>query len=513
LRILFLLIITFNLLFSQDNCRDDLFSFNITQSNNNVKILDIIENLAYECKFSVKINDKQTKKLLKNKFYLVNIDSYTLDNMFDFLFTQNNMFYDYDKNKKILTISYIQTHSFVIDYVNLSEHTTESVKTITVGAASGTQSSGSSSSSSSSSSGGSSGGSNSSGNSDNTTITTKSQFQFWNKLGQEIDDILSRDNDVRIKSKSIINREAGVITITGTQNQISRISTYLKKIRQRLHKQVMLETKIFELTYAKSDSTGVDWSKFDLSLSGDVGKMWGDNSGSTQKSFAYDFSMNGLIDFLNKYGKINVLSTPKILTLNNQPAIINIGEQFNYRYQSGSLNTANATTSATNTYEMNSVFVGLTLNIVPEITDNDYVILRVNPVVSEKIDTETTLASDNGDVYDSEGVRIMPPDIRIKQLSSIVKAKDGNRVIVGGLISTIKKTTNNDIPLLGDIPGVGWLFKNKSHSKYKTELIIVITPKIIKDVSFPSLDSVEKQLNKAITIESIEKQLNGLENE
>ncbi len=205
--------------------------------------------------------------------------------------------------------------------------------------------------------------------------------------------------------------------------------------------------------------------------------------------------MNGLMNFLNKYGKVNVLSTPKILTLNNQPAVINIGEQFNYRYQSGSLDTANATSSTTNTYEMNSVFVGLTLNIVPEITDDGYIILKVNPVVSEKLDPDGTLQSGNGDVYDSQGVRIMPPDIRIKQLSSIIKAKDGNRIVVGGLISTITKNSDNKIPLLGDIPGVGWLFKNKSKSKYKTELIIVITPTIIKENDFPSIDSVEKLMN------------------
>ena len=515
MKLIIFFLLTLNILYANSNCNDNMFSFDITQSNSKVKILDIVENLAHECMFSVKVNDQKSQQLLRKNFYLVHINNYTLENMFDFLFTQNNMFYEYDKNKKMLTISYIQTHSFVIDYVNLSEHTTESVKTITVGAASSTQSSNSgtsSSTSTSSSEGTSSASSGGTGNSDNTTVTTRSEFTFWDKLAQEIDDILSRDNDLKIYSKSIINREAGVITITGTQKQIKRINEYLQKIKVRLHKQVMLETKLLELTYAKSDSIGVDWSKFNLSLKGDFGGSWGDGA-STQTSFTYDFSMDGLVDFLNIYGKINVLSTPKILTLNNQPAVINIGEQFNYRYQSGSLTTASTSSSATNTYVMDSVFVGLTLNIVPEITDNGFIILKINPVVSEKIDTDSTLASDSSDVFDSDGVRIMPPDIRIKQLSSIVKAKDGNRVVVGGLISTVNKTTDNNIPLLSSIPGVGWLFKSKSKSKYKTELIIVITPRIVKDNSFPSIDTVEKQLNKSLTIEDIEYQLNGEENE
>jgi len=500
MKFILLIFLTFGSLLA-NKCDDTLFSFDVSQSNSKVRIIDIVENIADECSFSVKIKDRATRKLLNQNLYLVHIENYTLDDIFDFLFSQNNMFHKYNVNKKVLTISYLQTHSFVIDYVNLSEHTTQSIKTITVGATatqgSAGGSTGSSTSTSGSSGGSSSGATGGSGNSDTTTITTVSKFEFWDTLAKEIDDILSRDNDIKkINSRSIINREAGVITITGTKNQIFRINKYLDKIKLRLHKQVMLETKLFELTYANSESVGVDWSKFDLSLGGDIGKLWGNDGSSSTSAFSYNFSMNGLMSFLKKYGKVNVLSTPKILTLNNQPAVINIGEQFNYRYQSGSLSTTNTASATTNTYIMDSVFIGLTLNIVPEITDDDFVILRVNPVVSEKLDPNSALDSGNGDVVDSDGVRIMPPDIRIKQLSSIVKAKDGNRIVVGGLISSVTKNSDNKIPLLGDIPGVGWLFKNKSKSKQKTELIIVITPTIIKENNFPSIDSVEKILGK-----------------
>jgi general secretion pathway protein D len=384
---------------------------------------------------------------------------------------------------KVLTISYLQTKSFVIDYVNLSEQSTESVKNISVGASSTGGGDGTTTSSSG-------------GNSDTTTIKTKSDFQFWDKLSQEIDAILSRDNDImKIKSKSIINREAGVITITGTTNQIDRIDQYLSKIKDRLHKQVVLETTILEYTSIDGESNGVDWSKFNLSLKGNVGRMWDDSGSSSGTSFAYDFSMEGLIDFLNKNGKVNVLSKPKIRTLNNRAAVINVGKQINYRYQSGTLSTANATSSTSNTYTMSSVFIGLTLSIVPEITDDGYIVLQINPVVSETVDPDSDLdATSNGDAYDMDGVRIMPPDIRIKQLSSIVKVKDRGKVIVGGLISTEQKNSSSKVPLLGDLPGLGWLFKSKSKVNYKTELIIIITPKLIKNNSFPSIDNFENSI-------------------
>ena len=474
MKFILIIFLTFYTLNANSNCENKLFTFDIN-AGSDVRTIDIIENMAYECQFSVKIKDNEAERIIKENLYIVHVKDYTLENIFDFLLTQNNMFFKYDELNKVLTISYLETRSFVIDYVNLSEHTTESIKTISVGASStsGDDDSGSSG-----------------GNSDNTTVTTKSKFSFWDTLNNEIDTILSRDGDkMKIKSKSIINRETGVVTITGTKNQISRISNYLIKIKDRLHKQVMLETKLFELTYTNKDSKGIDWTKFDLSIAGDLGRSW-DNvlkQGISTQNATYNLSMNGLMDFLSQHGNVNVLSTPKILTLNNQPAVINVGQQINYRYQDGTFSTSDTTTSASSTYTMESVFIGLTLNIVPEITDDGFIILRINPVVSEQIDAE--------DSVDASGVRNMPPDIRIKQLSSIIKAKDGNRVVVGGLISTTDENTINKVDGLGDIPILGWAFKNKTKTKSKKELIIVITPKIISNDNFPSIDKIEKILN------------------
>ncbi len=487
MKLLILFLLLFQTLYAKQ-CEDTLFSFNVTGDSATVSVMDVIDNISEKCSFSVKIKDKEARKILKKKLAFVHVSDYTLEYMFDFLLSQNNLFYKYNTKREVLTISYLQTRTFTVDYVNLSEQTTESVKTITVGSdsgAGGTSGGGTSSSSSSNGSSGQSG----SGNTDNTVITSRSEFKFWDKLSEEIDTILSRDGDIRrIESKSIVNRTAGIITITGTKDQIERISNYLDKVTDRIHKQVILETQLFELVYANSQSTGVDWSKLDFQISGGMGKAWGGIT--TPSQYSYKLSMDGVLDFLNKYGKVNTLSTPKILTLNNQPAVINVGKQINYRYQSGSLSTVSTGQSTSNTYIMSSVFIGLTLNIIPEITDDGYVILRINPVVSE-MDTDANTEN----VVDDQGVRIMPPDIKIKQLSSIVKAKDGNRVIIGGLVSESTKNKDTDVSLLANIPIFGNFFKSTSESKYRSELIIIITPKIIRHNSFPSIERVEKLLN------------------
>jgi general secretion pathway protein D len=209
---------------------------------------------------------------------------------------------------------------------------------------------------------------------------------------------------------------------------------------------------------------------------------------NTLYSFGMQFSSTGLIDFLKKYGEVEVLSNPKILTLSNQPAVINVGQQLSYLYENGSIASANTQTSASITKTLGSVFVGLTLNIVPEVTEDGYIIMRINPVTSELL-TDSELSSPSTTTTTTTNTnRVMPPDTRVKQMTSIVKVKDSQKVLIGGLIE--KKNYRNDtkVPILGDIPGLGWLFHNKTDVTRKSELFILLTPRLIKGDVFPTID-------------------------
>jgi len=486
-------VLFFNTIFAS-NCQDTFFAFDIPNKSSKVKIIDIVENMAYECRFSVKIKDDKAKEQLENILFLVHIENYTLQDMFRFLFTQNNIFYKYNSEKSLLSISYLETKSFVIDYVNLSNFTTKSTKNINVGTSSSNDNSSSSSSSDTSSSS-----SSSAGNSDSTVVVSSSEFKFWDNLSDEINEILARDGDYSLNSKAIINKEAGVVTITGTSNQVVRVEKYLNKLKDRLHKQVLLEAKLIEVSYEDVKSNGIDWSKFQLSVNGEANtNSWAtlvdnitNSGGASDASIAYNFSISGLLNFLDSYGDVNVLSTPKIMTLNNQPAVINVGNQRNYEYLISSItnnsNTAGASVT-NNIYGNGSTFIGLTLNIVPEITESGYVILRINPVISEKIEDNDILSNSTTASLRSA------PDIRIKQLSSIVKAKNGARVIIGGLVSYTKTINENKVQGLGDIPILGYAFRSDKTSIIKKELIIVITPTIIDYNKFPSINSIEASM-------------------
>ncbi len=493
------------MLFGSADCQNKLFSFSTGSQAGQITIFDIVQNLADTCEFSVMFADEEAKRVVRTPLQLVHIRDYSLDEMFSFLFDEHNMFYRYDPQRRILTISYIETKSFHIDYVNLSELKTESIKSITVGASNNNDNYDTSGRYGTSGGGGgygSSGYDNENGgdNSDYTTIRTVTEFKFWDNFKDQIDAILQRDEDSHtVQSKSLINKEAGIVTVTGTKRQIERVEEYIDHVTGRLHKQIMLEANLIELRYADKNTTGVDWSRFDLKLRG-LARKGGAFLLPDSYKLGYQFTMDGLLDFLQHYGDVRTISNPKVMTLNNQPAVINVGDQINYKYQTGAITTTTTGNPVgTNTYTIGSVFVGLTLNIVPEVTDDGFIILKINPVVSEPIQQNEGLdynrlpgegyfSSNPSDSNEDSSIRQMPPDVKIKQLTSIVKVKNGHKVIIGGLISKRVINSNTKVPLLGDIPLLGRAFHHTGTKVQKVELIVIITPRIVDGTAVPSID-------------------------
>jgi general secretion pathway protein D len=449
--------------------------------------------------------DQRARERLSQPLDMVNIQDYSVPELLSFIFNDHNLFYDYDAAQGVVRVSYTKTVNFNVDYINMSELKTETVKSISVGAGGSStgSSAGGSSGSSASSSGSSSGGSGNSGtNNDLTTVTATATFTFWEQLQSQLQQILQVDDEYNdALNKIMVNRDAAVLTVTGTKRQTEEVKRYLDKLKSRMHAQVLLEAHLIELTYTDYSSIGVNWSKFDLSLKGNFSNYANSANNLTPLgtsgpvySFGMNFDPTGLINFLKTYGDVEVLSNPKILTLSNQPAVINVGEQLSYLYQNGSIASANTQTAATTTNTLGSVFIGLTLNIIPEVTEDGYIIMRINPVTSELLN-DSQLGSSSQTTTTST-VRTLPPDTRVKQMTSIVKVKDSQKVLIGGLIERKTAKNNTKVPLIGNIPLFGRLFNNDSDTVRKSELFILITPTLIKQDVFPSIDdAILKRLN------------------
>lgn len=462
-----LLLVGYSSLLSAD-CENKFFSFNIKDSGGqSINIMDVIENITDECKITIVFEDNSVKEKLNKKLNYIHVKDFSLKDILDLVLTDNNIFYELTNNKKILKVANFKTKTYFIDYVSFSQTKSTSNKVIKTG---------------------------SSGETDGaTTMDFTSEFKFWGKISEEIDFILYRDEDAHeVRAKALINQEAGMLTVTGTTKQLKRVEKYIASLMTRLHKQILLEAKIIEVTTSNDRTEGIDWSKFQLSLSGSSDGLTSRITDGTVVNtlrkpnylVGYDFSMEGLIKFLKTQGDVNIVSNPKVMTLNNQSAVINVGTEVNYRYDTGSTTTTN-TTGATTTpsYQVDSTFVGVTLDITPQVTENDYIILKINPIISE-IKKEH---------LDANLVPFLAPDITVKQLSSIVKIKDKNKVIIGGLISKNVSFTNTSVPLLSSIPLLGSAFKSTAEVTTKSELVIVIIPHIVDGMHNPSLDDFEEK--------------------
>ena len=446
------------------NCNGKFFSFKVKSTKKTpVKIINILENLSDECRLNLVFEDSNTKKAIDKTINYINIHDFSLGELLELLLSDNNIFYSLDQSGKILKIASHKTKTFYIDYVSFQQRTSSSTKIIKTGSK-GNKGSGS------------------------TTLNFKSDFQFWHKIEEELNSILHDSSES--PPKIIFNQEAGTATVTGNKRQLDKVEKYINTITKRLHKQVLLDAKIIEVTYSNTNNQGIDWSKFEASLEGSLDGLKDATTSSLTsptKLFKYNFSMEGLMKFLQTQGDVNVISNPKILTLNNQPAAINVGEEKNYKYTTGETSTTtNGVIKTTPQYTVGSTFVGVTLDIVPEVTKDDFIILKINPTISEISESH----------LNKDGIPSLAPDIKIKQLSSIVKVKNGKKILIGGLIQQKIEDKMTKVPLLNVIPILGRAFKSNTKVKIKSELIIVITPTLISgELNNISLDEFERKFN------------------
>ena len=318
-------------------------------------------------------------------------------------------------------------------------------------------------------------------------IESTDEVQFWESLDNELRQVLNRPEDRYVAEDPIINKNAGLITVTATQGQLDRLDTYLKRLQDKVKLQVLIDVQLLVVTMTKGHNVGVDWTQlYKLqNVAANVSYSTNHTTGGDAVTLTgAGINLDQVVEFLKTQGSVSSLSNPKVLTLNNQPALVTAGTEYFYTIKQTTTlpGSAGGISAQTENDIVNSVFAGVLLDITPEISDNDMITLKVNPSLSE---TTTDLSQS------TSATRTSPPDLNRKQLSSVVTVKDGNRIILGGLITSNKTLIKSKVPLLGDIPGLSYLFSSENYQKQVQELVIVMEPHIIRnkssDISLSSL--------------------------
>jgi len=459
----------------QADCTYELFTVSSTKGT---KIIDFVEQLSDECEFTIIVTDPNAEEFLNRNLNKTHLKNLTINEVFNVILKENNLSYTLEDN--ILRISYLTTKVFTIDYI-LSKRKSTTQTDITLSSSAGAGAMGGAMDAMGATGGamGATGGAMGSGSTGESkvSITSDDDVQFWEQLDLEFQQVLNRPHDSYTAEKPIINKNAGLVTVTATTKQVNRFEEYLKQLQKKVKLQVLIDVQILTVTMQEGSNTGVDWSQLyklqNLSLTTDFSAdktnktPWTTTSAITATGGA---ALSEVIKFLDTQGDVTSISNPKVLTLNNQPALISVGTEFFYKTSSSSTLAGGATGTTTQNEMVESVFAGILLDITPEISDDNTITLKINPSLSETTE----------DVGTSSSTRTMPPDLARRQLSSVVTVKDGNRVILGGLINTKNTIDGNQVPVLGSIPILGNLFSYEEELKSTEELILIIEPHIVK---------------------------------
>lgn len=483
-----------------EDCRNKLFSVTMDDS---IKISDAVKNLAETCGLTVMVKDSGAKHRLERNLFYVKLKNTSLRGFLNTILTENDL--NYELHGNTLSISYLVTRTFKVHYI-AGQRTGQSGAHVTV--ANSTNSASSSGSSSKT----------------GVSIQSNDAFKFWSTIKDEIHKILVTAGDggthyTKVKDayigpdgqkweynplEPIVDPEAGMITVTGTAKQMKRVSRYIASLAKQIKQQVLIDVRILTVAFDNSNTTGIDWSQlyglqnFTIDSLGmqehNVNKLTYDKTGIKTMEWSSGRDPNSasvaqmrghatikdVIRFLKSKGDVRSVSSPRVMTLNNQPALISVGKELFYKLKSSTSSSGGQGGGTTSEGEkIDSVFAGILLDITPEIDKRGMITLKINPSITETLSPVS-----------NDGARTMPPDLVRRQIASVIKVKDGNHAILGGLISTRTGKKVNKVPLLGDIPLLEYAFKREEKIEKTEELVIIITPHIIngkKNVSLRDL--------------------------
>jgi len=302
------------------------------------------------------------------------------------------------------------------------------------------------------------------------TISTEEKTDFWGGLAEEIGALLSPGS-----GKVVVNRTSGTVTVTDYMANVDEVERYLRMIEARVRTGVMIETRIMEVTLDDSTKYGIDWTALpDLSsmnlvgtLAGGATAIQGLSTGTTTFQFGVAGSkFNVFLDAQAQAGNLNILSAPKVSTLNNQKAIIRIGRQD--VFFRAVVTPASTTSAAFVTYTPDSVTEGIILSVTPQVGQDGRIMLSIHPSITEKVGTAVAPDKNTAPILD------------VRETNTMVTVADGETVFIGGLMQERTQETVTSVPLLGDIPYLGAFFRSNEQVKKKVELVILITPRVIR---------------------------------
>ncbi|MDX9951984.1 MAG: pilus (MSHA type) biogenesis protein MshL [Methylophilaceae bacterium] len=518
---------------------------------NEVPVKEILFALARESNLNIDIHPA-----IQGRVTLNAVDQ-TLPAILERLAKQVDLTYKIENNVLNITPDHPVLRTYKIDYVNMSRDTKGFI-----GAAAEISSTGQSATTGSGGTSVTTSASGGANNSSRTSVTSESQNRFWENLEKNIKELLAEtDKEVIITREGtpqsasqqagaegiagavtaaltptattaattaadaqereqaraeyktlfaatvISNREAGVITVRGTNKQHEKVREFIDQVMSSAKRQVLIEATIVEVQLNDGYQAGIDWSRlgnagassgFTISerlqlpegFSGGGLQTRATGTGLVAGYFNPASSLGNIaasIRLLKEFGETKVLSSPKLMVLNNQTAVLKVVDNLVYFTVQSQISQSASGVSGTNlqsvTTTPNTVPVGIVMSVTPQINDSGNVNINVRPTISSLIryvpdpNPQLDLAKVN-----YEGI----PEIQVREMESLLQISSGNTAVLGGLMQDVIKSDKDKVPGLSSVPGLGRVFTGINDSNKKTELVIFLRPTVITNASLES---------------------------
>ena len=351
-------------------------------------------------------------------------------------------------------------------------------------------------------------------------IDTESTADFWTELRVAIQNLVGTEAGRKV----VVQPQASVVAVVAMPDELRMVEEYLKTIQSNLQRQVVIEAKVIEVSLSDGFQSGINWSALAKTSSGKsalFGQSGGGsvfntgvsesagNSGNLTPgsalpngldslafggifSLALNFNdFQGFVEMLQSQGDVQVLSSPRISTINNQKAVIKVGSDEYFVTDISSDTNTGTTTTSSNDITLTPFFSGIALDVTPQIDSHGKITLHIHPTVSEVVDQNKQI--------NAFGVNQTIPVAfsTIRESDSVVCAESGQLVVIGGLMKENTDKKQSGVPVLSDIPGLGGLFRHTKSVSRKSELVILLRPQVIVSPADwqRSLDASRQKIN------------------
>ncbi|MEM8982952.1 MAG: secretin N-terminal domain-containing protein [Pseudomonadota bacterium] len=314
------------------------------------------------------------------------------------------------------------------------------------------------------------------------SIEQSDKVDFWDELEDQLDELASDDG------RLVVNRLSGTVQITDRHERVEEVAAYIEQVNAAIYRQVDIEVKIVEVTLNDDESLGVDWSRIVRNGDGEfvegslstivLSPAGGVVAQPPAANLTYANIQDGLnrvtavIQALQQQGEVAVISQPHIRALNNQSALIKVGTDRTFFRKEQTSDATNAGTQTFSTDVPQVVTEGIVLSLTPQISSTGWITMDISPVVT-RVSSVSEVLDDNGNVQSTA------PNLDISQASSLIRARNGDTIVIGGLIQRQQTETRRRVPWLGRIPLLGRLFSSTYTTDVRKELIMLVTPRII----------------------------------